>query len=277
MIFGTPVIRHTGDLSVTVEFGDELSLEASFKVLALMECISQSSSAAVIETIPTHRSLGLVLDARSVGTASAVESQISKWLLAAAELETVQSRIVHVPMLYDDPWSSFCASQQGAGNSFAQICQENGLDASAVIDRHTSTDHWVGALGFTPGCTQAFPLEGANALVASKCAVPRTWTFARTVGLGGFLTAPYTVKSPGGYQMLGRTPLDWYDPTRKNPTFGGEIILCRVGDRQRFAAISLEEYDDIRERVVLGTYEYRVTDARVALRSGALVDAGGLL
>lgn len=271
MIYDQPTIRQTGDLSLTVEFGDELSLEASFKVLALDQSIKENASPLILETIPTHRSVGVVVDAGTMGSRR-LEGLIEELIQAAADLEAINSRVVRIPMLYNDPWSSDCAARQGQDNSFEQICRENGLSSEEVIARHSSTDHWVGALGFTPGCTQAFPLDDTNTLTASKCPVPRTWTYSRIVALGGRLTAPYTVKSPGGYQMLGRTPLDWYDPTRKNPTYGDEIILSRVGDRQRFVPIDLETYDDVREQVLQGTYRYEISHGVVGLRNGQLVE-----
>jgi urea carboxylase len=257
MIYETPVLRRTGDLSVTVEFGDEISLPVSFRVIALSQLIEADPISGVLETIPTHRSVGIVVNPEELGAAK-LEAALKEVINEAAKVERLVSRIVHIPLLYDDPWSRDCARAHGHRNSIDLVAEANEIDPAEVPIRHSSTTYWVGALGFTPGCTQAFPLREESVLVAPKAAVPRKWTYPRIVALGGRLTAPYTVKSPGGYQMLGRTPLDWYDPTRKNPTYGDDIILCRVGDRQRFEPIGLEAYEEVRELVILGRYEYRI-------------------
>lgn len=264
MIYETPVIRRTGDLSVTVEFGDEISLPVSFRVIALSQLIEAEPIPGLLETIPTHRSVGIVVDPDELGPAK-LEAALKEVIEEAAKIKRLDSRIVYVPCLYDDPWSQHCALAHDHRNSIEVIAEANDIDPADVPERHSSTDYWVGALGFTPGCTQAFPLRQESLLVAPKAPVPRKWTYPRIVGLGGRLTAPYTVKSPGGYQMLGRTPLDWYDPLRKNPTYSDDIILCRVGDRQRFEPIDLETYDEIRESVVLGDWNYRIDHEQVSL------------
>ena len=264
MIYDEPEIRHTGDLALTVEFGDDISLQVSFRVIAMAQLLERDPVEGIVETIPTHRSIGIVLDANRLGVAE-VEGILRDAATTAMSVDHLESRIVRIPMLYDDPWSRDCAADHGHPNSFEVLCEANGLTAEQFISRHTGTDHWVGALGFTPGCTQAFPLQESHVITGPKAPVPRTWTYPRIVALGGRLTAPYTVRSPGGYQMLGRTPLDWYDPTEKNPTYGDDIILCRVGDRQRYESINLQTYEQIREDVMAGTYEYQIEDGSFSL------------
>lgn len=278
VIFDEPVIRRTGDLALTVEFGDEISLPVSFRVIAMAQWIAGASEKAVVETIPTHRSIGVVVDSEELGT-EGVQSFLDRAIDGSRSITELESRVVNIPMLYDDPWSRDCAADNSHPNSFEEICKANDMSHEELRRTHSSTDYWVGAVGFTPGCTQAFPLDDSKLLVAPKTPVPRTWTYPRIVALGGRLTAPYTVRSPGGYQMLGRTPLDWYDPTKKNPTYGDEITLCRVGDRQRFRPIDLQTYEEIREAVILGTYEYEIEHETVTLedlqRAGAAADSSG--
>lgn len=264
MIYEDPVVRHTGDLSITVEFGDEISIDVSYRVLALAQVIDANPIPGLIETIPTHRSIGIVADPLTHGP-SRMQAAIRDATKEALTVTRLRSRVVHIPTLYDDPWSRHCAEVHGAPNSIRAIAESTGVVPDEVPRRHSETQHWVGALGFTPGCTQAFPMDEDKVLVGPKYKVPRKWTYPRIIGLGGRLTSPYTVKVPGGYQMLGRTPLDWYDPQMKNPSFGDDIVLCRVGDRQQFEPIDLETYDDIREEVVLGAWEYRIEEGEVTL------------
>jgi urea carboxylase len=254
------LVRRTGDLSLTVEFGDDISLAVSIRVLALAQILAEYPIDGVIETIPAHRSIGIVVDPLRLSP-SKLEQGITEALSESSRISALRSRIVHIPLLYDDPWSEHCAEIHGAPNGVQTIAEASGIAAEDVPRQHSATLHWVGALGFTPGCTQAFPMDKTCSLLGPKYAVPRKWTYPRIVGLGGRLTSPYTVKCPGGYQMLGRTPLDWYDSSRKNPSYGGDIVLSRVGDRQKFEPIDLETYDMLREEVVLGSYEYRIEEA----------------
>jgi allophanate hydrolase subunit 1 len=105
-------------------------------------------------------------------------------------------------------------------------------------------------------------------LSARKYERPRKWTDPGIVCLAGVITSYYPVRSPGGYQMLGRTPIDLFDPQRRNRVFADGPVLPRVGDRHRYVPIGGEEYEEIRAKVEAGSYEYEIENGVQRLAGG---------
>ncbi|MFI5614122.1 allophanate hydrolase subunit 1 [Amycolatopsis sp. NPDC051903] len=250
------VFRSLGDLALCVEFGDRIELALNFRVLALDRALKEAGIDGVRETVPTHRSLGVVHDP-AVIRRSDLERLLTELVDELAELTEFPSRLVTIPIWYDDPWSQECARAHGVGNNIDYLAETNGISREEVVSRHAGVLHWVSAVGFQPSTYQAVPL-GEMALTGPKYERPRKWTDPGVVCLAGTITSYYPVRSPGGYQLLGRTPVDLFDPLRRNAVFADGPVLPRVGDRHRYVAIDGEEYEAIREQVVTGSYEYRI-------------------
>jgi KipI family sensor histidine kinase inhibitor len=249
-----------------VEFGDRIDLALNFRVLALDRALKESAVPGVRETVPTHRSLGVVYDPLRIRRRE-LERVITDLLDGLAELTEFPSRLVTIPIWYDDPWSRECAAAHGVGNNIDYLAEINGVPREEVIDAHTRVLHWVSAVGFQPSTYQAMPL-GPMKLSAPKYERPRKWTDPGIVCLAGAITSYYPVRSPGGYQMLGRTPIDLFDPLRRNRVFAEGPVLPRVGDRHRYMPISGAEYEEIRAKVEAGTYEYEIEDGVHRLERG---------
>lgn len=264
MVYPEPVCRPLGELYLTVEFGDELSLALNVRVIALDRALRAAPVPGVRETIPTTRSLGVVYDPRLIGRA-ALTARLRELARAAGDIDAVPSRHVTIPIWYNDPWSQECAAAHGAPNNLELLAQLNGMTVDEVIRTHAGTDHWVSAVGFTPACYQALPLDPAKALTAPKYQRPRKWTPARILCIAGQLTSFYPIASPGGYQLLGRTPLDLYDPGQRNPAFADGPVLPRVGDRHTYVPIDETAYHAIRGEVEAGTYRYAIREETYAL------------
>lgn len=259
MIYGKPVFRPGGDVYLIVEYGDEINLLLNFRVIALNEAIKRTALAGVTETIPTHRSLGIVYNPLTVSYQELV-NKVKLLDDQLSELNELLSRIVTIPIWYNDPWSQECAQEHGVPNNVEFVAQSSHMTVDQVIEAHSGTLHWVGAVGFNPGTYQAFPLNPSVVLTAPKYLRPRKWSPARTICLAGFITSAYPFVSPGGYQLIGITPLDLYDPQQKNPVFADSPVLTRVGDRHKYVPISGEEYQEIREQVEKGSYKYQVEE-----------------
>lgn len=248
--------RSLGDLELCVEFGDRLDLALNFKVLALNRALESLGTTGIRETVPTHRSLGVVYDPLVIHRRD-LEILISNALAGLAELTEFPSRLVTIPIWYDDPWSQECARAHGVENNIDYLARTNGIDREEVITRHSEVLHWVAAVGFQPGTYQAVPL-GEMSLSGPKYERPRKWTDPGIVCLAGSITSYYPVRSPGGYQLLGRTPIDLFDPARRNPVFAAGPVLPKVGDRHRYVPIDAEEYHAIRAQMVAGEYRYQI-------------------
>lgn len=259
MFYPEAVVKPLGDLYLTVEFGDELSLELNFRVIALDRALRAAGIAGVMETIPTTRSLGVVYDPLTVGRQRLV-ARLREIEREAGAIRAVPSRRVTIPIWYDDPWSRECAAAHDAPNNVELLAELNGMTVDDVIRTHAGTDHWVSAVGFTPACYQALPLDPSKALTAPKYQRPRKWTPARILCIAGQLTSFYPVQSPGGYQLLGRTPIELYDPQQRNPAFKDGPVLPRVGDRHTYVPIDEPTYWQIRREVEAGAYRYEIEE-----------------
>jgi KipI family sensor histidine kinase inhibitor len=265
MIYAEARYRPLGDLYLTVEFGDELSLPLNFRVIALDSAVKARRLPGVTETIPTNRSLGIVYDPLTVSRQELV-AQLQALEGDVQEIDALPSRHVTLPIWYDDPWSRECAAAHGAPNNVEFLAEINAMTAADVIRTHSGTDHWVSAVGFTPACYQAMPLDPSKALTAPKYQRPRRWTPERILCIAGQLTSFYPIASPGGYQLLGRTPVELYDPKQRNPAFAEGPVLPRVGDRHRYVPIDEATYWEIRREVEAGMYRYQIREETFRLR-----------
>jgi urea carboxylase len=265
MFYDQGVSKPLGDLYLTVEFGDELSLLLNFRVIALHAALRAHPVAGVMEAIPTNRSLGIVYDPRIVSR-ERLAARLRELEAGMGEIDELPSRRVTIPIWYNDPWSQECATAHGAPNNLEFLAGLNGMTVDEVIRTHAGTDHWVSAVGFTPACYQAMPLDPSMALTAPKHQRPRKWTPERILCIAGQLTSFYPVASPGGYQLLGRTPVDLYDPRQRNPAFADGPVLPRVGDRHTYVPIDEKTYWEIRGEVEAGVYRYEIREETYRLQ-----------
>jgi len=265
MIYAEAQYKPLGDLYLTVEFGDELSLALNFRVIALDGALKARPLRGVTETIPTNRSLGIVYDPFTVSRQELV-ARLKELEPQVHTIEELPSRHVTIPIWYDDPWSLECATAHGVPNNVELLAEINAMTVAEVIRTHSGTDHWVSAVGFTPACYQAMPLDPSKALTAPKYQRPRRWTPERILCIAGQLTSFYPIASPGGYQLLGRTPIELYDPRQRNPAFADGPVLPRVGDRHTYVPIDETTYWDIRREVEAGVYEYQIREETYRLQ-----------
>lgn len=145
------------------------------------------------------------------------------------------------------------------------LAEINNTTVEGVIAAHAGTEWWVTSVGFQPGCYQALPLDPAFSITAPKYPRPRQWTDERTLCLAGKITSFYPVRSPGGYQLLGRTPVDLYDPLQRNEVFRESPVLPIAGERHRYVPIGEAEYHAIRAEVERGDYRYDIQEGEYSL------------
>lgn len=259
MLYDEPVHRPLGDLALAVEVSDELRLEHSFRILALRLSLQEDPIPGVTETVPTHRTLGVVFDPLRISYAQ-LSAAIRVREPELARLRELPSRLVEIPIWYDDPWSRACAREHGVPNNMEYLAEINNTTVQGVVDWHTGREHWVSAVGFQPSTYQTIPLDVSEVISAPKYERPRKTTPGRIVCLAGQITSFYPFESPGGYQLLGRTPLELYDPLRRLPDFADGPVLPRVGDRHRYMSIGEDEYRKLRAAVEAGTHRYTIEE-----------------
>lgn len=259
MIYEPPKIRPLGDCYLGVEFGDEGHLPLSFRVLALADLLAREAIDGILEIVPTLRQLGVVLDGEAAATES-VLGRIEALLPSVAAPKSVPSRLIRIPVWYDDPWGAAIAERYAVPKNIDYVAGLNGMTVTELIASHCSTDYWVACVGFAPGCYFSCPMDRSKSLIAPKYETPRDYTPARMISTAGIFSCAYPVASPGGYQLLGRMAVNIYEPTPKNAAFNEEGVLFRAGDRLRYYPVDALDYDVIWEAVQAGKYEYDITE-----------------
>ena len=255
MIYGKPRYLYSGDQYLTVEIGDEMTLKANFKVIGLDRTINQAGITGLIETFPGWRSLLISYDSLVIQTEDLI-AEIRNIVKQSPEVREVPSRLIELPVKYGGRWAP----------DLDFIAQENQISREDVVRIHSETIHWVGMVGFTPGSPQLMQLDPPLLLSVRKYLSPRIYTPKGTIALGGSITAIYPVVSPGGYQMMGLTPVPIYDRFQSLDIFETSPVLLRIGDRIRFVRIEDDdEFDLIRQQVLECSYKYNIKEESFSL------------
>ncbi len=223
-----PSLRALGDRGLLVEFADELSVEINARVRALGRALH--GVPGVTEVIPTFRSLLIVLDplhadrARIADTAMQLVQQLPRGAGGRGNL-------IELPVVYGGD----------AGPDLDAIAHKRGITAREAIDLHCGHEYIVFMLGFAPG----FPYLGIlpKALHTPRLPSPRTRVPVGSVAIADELTGVYPLSTPGGWNLIGRTPHRLYDPQASDP------IRIRPGDRIRFTPIASAKFVDTAEAV----------------------------
>ena len=234
-IYAEPRLLPCGDRALSVELGDEISREANARVLALEYLIQQKSVPGITETVPTFRSLLVYYDPFAVGYDDLTSAL--RGLASQARPDVLPpARTVEIPCCYGGE----------LGFELNAAAAKIGLGPDEMVRFHASADYHVYFVGFTPGLPYMTGMP--ERLNIPRLETPRTKTPPGSVGIGGTQCSIYSVESPGGFWVLGRTPLPLYDPTAADP------ILLRAGDRVRFRMIDRGEFDRIAAEVAAGTH-----------------------
>ena len=189
--------------------------------------------------IPTYRSLLVEYDASQVSFAD-ISDGLANIGTGSSDASEEGTTVIHLPVLYGGEY----------GPDLEHVAQNAGMSADEVVDLHSGTEYPVYMMGFTPG----FPYLGgmSERIATPRLSTPRGVIPAGSVGIAEAQTGVYPIESPGGWQLIGRTPVPLFDVTRTPPS------LIDAGDCVRFVPLSDEdEYRDIEEKVESG--EYSVT------------------
>jgi inhibitor of KinA len=229
-----------GDRAVTVSFGEVVSEDAARSVAALRRSLELRPLAGMEEMVPSYTTLTLYYDPQRIrrSEAGALAGTVSDWVAKAladrlavgvdTEAEPLMSPM-EVPVCYEGPFSP----------DLYVVAGHAGLSAEEVIELHTSVTYRVYLLGFVPG----FPYMGMTdpRLEVPRRPEPRLRVAAGSVGLAGRQTGIYPIETPGGWQVIGRTPLRLFDARR------APCCLLEAGMRVRFRRIGKDEFESLSE------------------------------
>jgi inhibitor of KinA len=220
---------------MSVELGEEISAEVNTRVRALEYLVDQKALPGVVETVPSYRSLLVYYDPSVVGY-DALCAQLAALAEQATTTAMPPAREVELPCCYEGE----------LGADLEAAAARLGLSVDELVALHAGADYLVYFIGFTPGLPY---MTGApERLTIPRLDTPRVKVPAGSVAIGGTQCCVYSVESPGGFWLLGRTPVRLYDPDAAEP------ILLRPGDRVRFRPIDRRQFDDVAMRVAAGRF-----------------------
>ena len=218
-----------------VEFGDSIDRVLSDRVLRLSALVRAANLPGVVETVPTFRSLMVHYEPLATDNAS-LTAAIEK-LLDTSRDEPKPVKLWRIPACYAISHAP----------DLAEVAQRTGLSAAEVVRLHSGTRFHVYMLGFVPG----YPYMGdlPDPLVLPRRTDPRIRVPAGSIAIATNMTAIYPLESPGGWHLIGSTPIRLFDLRWPRPA------LLSPGDAVRFEPVSVHEFDAIRAAVAADAYQ----------------------
>jgi KipI family sensor histidine kinase inhibitor len=222
-LFEKPIFRLAGDRGLLIEYGGSIDPAINQKVRAMSLALEREKPEGVTEVIPTYRSLLIVYDPEKTRPVQ-LEKVLETTEQRLEDIRIPPPRVVEIPVCYGGEF----------GPDIEHVADIHDLTVEDVIRIHSEPEYRIYMVGFTPG----FPFLGglSEKLHTPRLESPRTKVPRGSVGIANNQTGVYPIASPGGWQLIGRTPLKLFAPERENP------ILYQAGDLLRFKPISLSEY-----------------------------------
>ena len=215
------VIRYQplGDSAVLVTLSKNITPETTDRVLAIDQAVRAAQIEGVVDCVPAYTSLLVKYDPAKIEFEN-LTKKIQSIKVQSRDAYKTESRRVEIPVRYGGD----------QGPDLENVAGLTGLTTAEVIHLHSSAEYTVCFIGFLPG----FPyLSGMDPrLAAPRLATPRQLVPAGSVGIAGSQTGIYPLDSPGGWQIIGRTPLTIFDPHREPP------VLLKAGDRVKFIPVA---------------------------------------
>jgi inhibitor of KinA len=229
-----------GENGLVVEFGNEIDPRINTLVHSLARNVTSEYADLIEAVVPTYRSFLVFFDPLVITRKELIEKiENTAAALQMVALDFGITQTVIIPTLYGGD----------VGPDIEFVATYNKLTVDEVIKIHTSTSYRIYMMGFTPG----FPYLGgmSDKIATPRLKNPRTKISTGSVGIAGSQTGLYPIESPGGWQLIGRTPLKVFNPGSKMP------FIYAAGDFLQFEPISTEEFTRIQKEVELGNYTLR--------------------
>jgi len=214
-----------GDRGLLLEFGDEISPEVNEKVRRMALAIQAESIEGMIETVPTYRSL-LVLYNPLILPADELKKRLIRLEEELKQTSFPDPKLTKIPVLYGGAY----------GPDLEGVARHLQISPEEVVRLHCSKPYFIYMIGFMPG----FPYMGElpDTLITPRLKTPRLSVPAGSVAIAQKQTGIYPMESPGGWQIVGRTPIKLFDPEKDPPA------LLQMGDLVQFYPISEKEFQD---------------------------------
>lgn len=217
-----------GDQALQITFSNQIDRQTIMQIRAFQEALQLHNYPFVIDSVPCYTTLTIFYDPLQIDYPGMVEICLGIERVYNSYTDNIiPKQTIEVPVLYGGDF----------GPDLEDVAAQCRMTRGQVIERHTRPEYYIYMIGFTPG----FPYLGGldPELACPRLDKPRLQVRAGSVGIAGNQTGIYSVDSPGGWRIIGHTPIKVYDPKRENP------FLLQAGDSLKFVSISEDEYRKI--------------------------------
>ncbi len=221
-----PQCIRLSDQAIAVNYPNRIEERISQEIRVLTRCFKEELKREVRDIVPGFRQIVITFDPLLVD-AKKLLCKIKR-ITVSHNLElAVEKEIVNIPVCYEEPFDL----------DMKEVCTYLGINREELVKRHTEGEYLIYMIGFTPG----FPYLGGmdEGLTTPRKEQPRQKIPAGSVGIAGPQTGVYPIVSPGGWQIIGRTPLRLFDPESSEP------VLLSAGQYVKFYPITVEQYKEI--------------------------------
>ncbi|KGP92520.1 allophanate hydrolase [Pontibacillus chungwhensis BH030062] len=231
-----------GENGIKIVFPNHISQEIHERILKLYQSVKRHTVESITDIVPSYTVLTVYFNETLTSFNQMKEKLESIWASADARDETPSSRVVTLPVYYGGE----------VGEDLPKVASANNFSQEDVINLHSSRDYLTYMIGFLPG----FPyLGGMDERIATpRLEKPRGRVEAGSVGIAGSQTGVYPIGAPGGWNIIGQTPIPIVDFTREEP------FLIEMGDYIRFRPVQHKEYEEIKQRIKNGSYTIEIVD-----------------
>lgn len=253
-IYGKFKMRSFGENALLVEVSDEISVEANEIIIDLNNRVKKTVK-GIVETVPAYTTLLVIYNPLKINFEELTEKireEEEKIRKLKRKRRNGRRRIVEIPVIYGGEF----------GPDLKDIAEHAGISVEEVVKIHSNRIYRVYMIGFIPG----FPYMGevSEKIAAPRLKNPRLRVPAGSVGIAGKQTGIYPFESPGGWRIIGRTPIRLFNHEKKPPT------LLKVGDHVKFRPIEREEYNSLlaKSKMKIETEKFKGIPALKVLAAG---------
>lgn len=231
----SPDVNVISDNAVLITYAECIDESVNAQVMDLskkLACLQSTDRAieGVIEWVPSYHSLQIIFDTL-VCNPQILVGKVKDLIKNQSKIQEREKNVVSIPVCYESPYAP----------DIDLVCKHHNISRAELIEKHTGRQYLVYMMGFTPG----FPYLGGmdESIAMKRKEKPRLKIPAGSVGIAGAQTGIYPVESPGGWQIIGRTPYALFDPQAQNP------FLLEAGDFIEFYPISVDRFQSIRASI----------------------------